>query len=166
MSLRSVGIACILLFAPAAMAETCGTADFKGGLDGLRLGRPITGVIVAGFGMQTHPLLRVPKLHYGLDFAGPLGEPVVAAAKGQVAFAGPRGEYGNFISIDHGNGLVTTYGQLSRFVVKEVGECVEPGVVIAYVGSMGLSSGPHLHFEVIIDGKHVDPAPLIGGTQP
>jgi murein DD-endopeptidase MepM/ murein hydrolase activator NlpD len=165
MSLRSVGVACILLFTPPAIADTCGTADFKGDLAGLRLSGPVSGAIVAGFGMREHPLLRIQKFHFGLDFAGSMGEPVFAAAKGRVDRAEPKGEYGNFLSIDHGNGLVTTYSQLSRFAVK-TGDCVEPGVVIAFVGSTGLSAGPHLHFEVWVDGKHVDPAPLIGSKQP
>jgi murein DD-endopeptidase MepM/ murein hydrolase activator NlpD len=164
MSLRSVGVACILLFAPPAIADTCSTADFKGDLDGLRLSRPVTGAVVAGFGMREHPLLKIARFHSGLDFAGPHGEPVAAAAKGRVTVAEPKGEYGNYIRIDHGNGLLTAYGQLSRFAVKE-GDCVDPGVVVGFLGSTGLSSGPQLHFEVLIDGKHVDPAPIIGGPR-
>jgi murein DD-endopeptidase MepM/ murein hydrolase activator NlpD len=140
--------------------------DFKGGVANLRLGRPVTGAIVAGFGMQTHPLLRIPRQHYGLDLAGSLGEPVVAPAKGQVAFAGRKGEYGNAITIDHGHGLVTVYAHLSGFAVKEADECVEPGGAIGYIGSTGLTAGPQLHFEVIVDGNHVDPAPFIGDAQP
>jgi murein DD-endopeptidase MepM/ murein hydrolase activator NlpD len=164
MSLRSVGVACILLFAPPAIADTCGTADFKGAPDGFRLSRPVTGLIVAGFGMREHPLLRAQRFHYGLDFAGPFGEPVFAAARGRIDLAGPKGEHGNSLSIDHGNGLVTVYSQLNGFAVN-IGDCVDPGVVIAFVGSTGLSAGPQLHFEVLIDGKHVDPAPIIGGPR-
>jgi murein DD-endopeptidase MepM/ murein hydrolase activator NlpD len=167
MPLRSVGVACVLLFAPPAIADTCGTADFKGDPDGLRLHRPASGSIISGFAMREHPLLRAPRFHYGLDFAGAFGDPVVAAAKGRVDLAGPRGEYGNYLKIDHGNGLATVYSQLSRFAVSlNVGDCVDQGAVIAFVGSTGLSAGPHLHFEVLIDGKHVDPAPLIVSTQP
>src|SRR5262245_14091348 len=140
MSLRSVGVACILLFAPAAIADTCGTADFRGGPDGLRLSRPVAGAIIAAFGMRTHPLLQISKLHNGLDFAGPFGEPVFAAANGRVSLAEPQGEYGNLVRVDHGNGLVTAYGQLNGIAVK-VGDCVEPGVVLGYLGSTGLSSG-------------------------
>jgi murein DD-endopeptidase MepM/ murein hydrolase activator NlpD len=117
--------------------------------------------------MREHPLLRAPGFHYGLDFVGAIGDPVVAAAKGRVDLAGPKGEYGNYLRIDHGNGLATVYSQLNSFASNlNVGDCVEPGAVIAFVGSTGLSAGPLLHFEVLIDGKHVDPAPLIGGKQP
>jgi murein DD-endopeptidase MepM/ murein hydrolase activator NlpD len=167
MPLRSTtAIACTLLLAPAAIAEPCGTADFNGDIAGLRLGRPATGPIAAGFGMQMHPLLRVQKQHYGVDFAGSTGDLVMAPAKGQIAFAGRKGEYGNAITIDHGRGLVTVYGQLSGFVVQEIGECVEAGAAIGYIGSTGLSSGPQLHFEVIVDGKHLDPAPIVGEARP
>lgn len=166
MSLRSVGIACILLFAPPAMADTCSTLDFKGRLDGgLRLSRPVTGAIVAGFGTQTHPLLLIPKFHYGLDLAGVYDEPVFAAGKGRVDFAEPKGEYGNLVRIDHGNGLVTAYGHLSRIAVK-VGDCVDPGVAVGHLGATGLTAGPQVHFEVLIDGKHVDPTLFVGGTRP
>jgi murein DD-endopeptidase MepM/ murein hydrolase activator NlpD len=167
MPLRSVGVACSLLFAPAAIADTCGNADYKGGLDGLRLSRPASGAVASGFGMREHPLLRVQRFHSGLDFAGAMGAPVFAAAKGRVDLAEPKGEYGNFLRIDHGNGLATVYSQLSRFAASlNVGDCVDRGAVIAFVGSTGLSAGPQLHFEVLIDGKHVDPAPLIGGKHP
>jgi murein DD-endopeptidase MepM/ murein hydrolase activator NlpD len=167
MSLRSACVVCILLFAPAAIADTCGKADYKGGIDGLKLGRPASGAIVSGFGMREHPLLRVQKFHYGLDFAGGLGDPVVAAAKGRVDLAGPKGEYGNYLRIDHDNGLATVYSQLNGFAANlRVGDCVDQGTVIAFVGSTGLSPGPLLHFEVLVDGKHVDPAPLIRSTQP
>jgi murein DD-endopeptidase MepM/ murein hydrolase activator NlpD len=165
MSLRSVSMASLFLFAPAAWADSCGTADFKTGPDGVRLRRPVTGAVVAGFGVRTHPLLQIPGFHNGLDFAGATGEPVVAAARGRVAFAEAKAEYGNLVMIDHGNGLVTAYGQLNRIAVK-VGDCVSPSVVIGDVGATGLSSGPQLHFEVLIDHKHVDPAPIVGSAQP
>ena len=165
MSLRSVSMACVLLFAPEAMAETCSTVDFNGRLDSLRLSRPTTGAIVSTFGMRMHPLLRVTGFHNGLDFAGPSDEPVFAAGKGRIAFAEGKGEYGNLVQIDHGNGLVTAYAHLNRIAVK-VGDCVEPGVVVGKIGATGLSAGPQLHFEVLVDGKPIDPALVVDGTLP
>jgi murein DD-endopeptidase MepM/ murein hydrolase activator NlpD len=144
----------------AAAAEACGTAGFKG-LDGLRLHRPAPGPVVSGFGMRKHPLLLISKFHYGLDFAVSPGEPVQAAAKGRVAYAEPKGEYGNMVTIDHGDGLATAYAHLSRIGVA-AGDCVAEGAIIGFAGSTGLTPGPQLHFEVQVDGKHVDPAPVIG----
>ena len=159
MLLRRVCIACALFVASAEVAGACDTAGFKG-LDGLRLHRPVPGPIASGFGMRQHPLLRIPKFHYGLDFAAPQGEPVGAAAKGRVSFADRKGEYGNFVMLDHGGGLTTAYAHLSRIEVRE-GDCIERGAIIGLGGSTGLSAGVQLHFEVLVAGKHVDPAPVI-----
>ena len=126
----------------------------------LKTVKPVTGDearFTSGFGLRKHPLLQVQKLHAGIDWAAPHGTPVIAAAAGRIIEAEPRGEYGNVILIDHGGGWHTLYGQLSRFATIRLGDCVAAGAEIAYVGSTGLSSGPHLHFEVKHNGKHLDP---------
>jgi len=162
MLLRRVCIACALFVASAEVAGACDTAGFKG-LDGLRLHRPVPGPIASGFGMRQHPLLRIPKFHYGLDFAAARGDPVQATAKGRISFAGPKGEYGNLVMIEHGDGLASTYGHLSRIGVKE-GDCVGPGAVIGPAGSTGMTAEVIVHLEVHVQGKHVDPAPVIDDT--
>lgn len=164
MSLLRASGACALLLASAAAARACETAGFKG-LDGLRLHRPAPGPVVSGFGLRTHPLLKIARFHNGLDFAAPYGDPVRAAAPGRVAFSKPDGEYGNTVRIDHGDGLVTTYAHLGRINVQ-VGDCVAQGAVIGLAGSTGLSAGPQVHFEVLVEGKAVDPAPALGAAQP
>lgn len=107
-----------------------------------------------------HPLLRVEKQHTGLDFAGPIGDPVRAAEAGEVIEAIYKGQYGNHVVIRHAGGVLTTYSHLARFAVKE-GDCIAQGHVIGQMGNTGLSTEPHLHFEVLKDGVYVDPAPLL-----
>ena len=132
-----------------------------GGLDSapIETRRPLHGEdvrLTSGFGLRRHPLLEVTKMHTGVDWAAPPGTPVFAAGRGRVMFAGAKGEYGNAVVIEHGGGWQTLYSQLLRIAVSE-GDCVAFGAVIGQVGSTGLSAGPHLHFEVVRDGKHLDP---------
>ena len=114
--------------------------------------------LTSGFGMRRHPLLGQFRLHAGVDFSAPIGTPIMAAGAGIVEEAGRKGEYGNHIRIRHANGYKTTYSHLSRF-----GSGISPGVrvtqgqVIGYIGNTGLSTGPHLHYEVTINNQHVDP---------
>ncbi|MFM9941222.1 MAG: M23 family metallopeptidase [Hyphomicrobiaceae bacterium] len=124
------------------------------------LARPMPRDIGTGFGMQLHPLLGVRKQHTGVDFVGPIGEPVLAVAAGVVIEALYKSQNGNFVAIRHRGGLSTTYSHLSRITVK-AGDCLERGQVIGHVGSTGLVAEPHLHFEVLKDGVFVDPAPLL-----
>jgi murein DD-endopeptidase MepM/ murein hydrolase activator NlpD len=112
--------------------------------------------ITSPFGWRMHPILHVRKLHTGIDIRAPKGARIVAAGKGTVIFAGSNGGYGNFTMIDHGNGLVTCYAHQSRIVVSK-GQHVSAGTTIGYVGSTGLSTGPHLHFEVRVNGTPVNP---------
>lgn len=117
---------------------------------------PARGPISSGFGWRYHPILKAKKLHNGQDIAIPQGTPVHAADAGIVVVSGWRGGYGNFVAIDHGNGISSCYGHNSRLLVRE-GDKVYKGQVISYSGNTGLSTGPHLHFEVRKNGVPVNP---------
>ncbi|WP_321793415.1 M23 family metallopeptidase [Caballeronia sp. J97] len=112
------------------------------------------------YGNRLDPFTGHLSFHPGIDFAGPTGTPILASAGGRVVVAGERNGYGNAVDIRHGNGMVTRYGHASRILVK-VGDYVMPGQEIAEVGSTGRSTGPHLHFEVIVDGAQINPSPYI-----
>lgn len=117
---------------------------------------PAAGRISSGFGYRLHPILGYRRFHAGVDFAGPVGTPIRAADDGIVLFSGWYGGYGNTVIIDHGNDIVTLYAHASRLYVNE-GQRVRRGEAIAAIGSTGLSTGPHLHFEVRRSGDPVDP---------
>jgi murein DD-endopeptidase MepM/ murein hydrolase activator NlpD len=121
---------------------------------------PIDGArLSSGFGMRRHPILGYNRMHQGLDFAAPTGTPILAAGNGVVEFAGRNGGYGNYIRIRHANEYHTAYAHLSRFASGiRKGTRVKQGEIIGYVGSTGVSTGPHLHYEVQHRGKHVNPA--------
>ncbi|MFB3882556.1 MAG: murein hydrolase activator EnvC [Armatimonadota bacterium] len=121
-----------------------------------RLRMPIQGRLSSPYGYRVHPIYGVRKLHTGLDLAAGSGTPIHAAGDGTVVFSGRWGGYGNCVILDHGGGTATLYGHCSRLAVSE-GQNVTQGQTIAYVGSTGLSTGPHLHFEVRRDGHPVDP---------
>jgi murein DD-endopeptidase MepM/ murein hydrolase activator NlpD len=120
------------------------------------LRRPVPGGVSSGFGSRIHPIYGYSLMHNGVDMNGGMGQEVVAAASGTVFFAGVKGGYGNSLMIDHGGGMVTLYAHQSRFAVSN-GQRVNAGQVIGYVGSTGVSTGPHLHFEVRINGNPVNP---------
>ncbi len=124
-------------------------------------GRPITrGWISSYYGMRTHPISGRREMHKGIDFAGKLGGPVIAVAKGVVTYAGKRYGYGKVIDIAHGNGFTTRYAHNSRLLVS-VGDTVEKGFQIAEIGSSGRSTGPHVHFEVLRNGREINPVRFI-----
>jgi len=124
-------------------------------------GRPIVkGWISSYYGMRTHPLSGRREMHKGIDFAGKLGGPVIAVAKGVVTYAGKRYGYGKVIDIAHGNGYTTRYAHNSRLLVS-VGDTVEKGFQIAEIGSSGRSTGPHVHFEVLKNGRETNPVRFI-----
>lgn len=116
--------------------------------------------ISSRFGFRRDPFTGGGAMHSGLDFRGPVGAPIHAAAAGRVVFAGRRGGYGNVVEIDHGNGLMTRYAHMSRIGAR-VGDTVGAGASIGAIGSTGRSTGPHLHFEVRINGRAVDPMPFL-----
>jgi murein DD-endopeptidase MepM/ murein hydrolase activator NlpD len=119
---------------------------------------PVTGEsdLTSPFGIRIHPILKRIAMHAGIDLRGDLGETVRATATGKVTLAGRQRGYGNVVEISHGNGLTTRFGHLSEISVK-VGQVVRIGEVVGKIGSTGLSTGPHLHYETRINGKAVDP---------
>ena len=121
---------------------------------------PINGArISSGFGARKHPILGYTKMHKGIDFAAPSGTPIFAAGSGTITYYGVKGGYGNFVQISHNKEYSTGYGHASRFVKKlRTGSKVKQGDIIAYVGSTGRSTGPHLHYEIIFKGVQVNPA--------
>lgn len=128
------------------------------GLDPVERGMamPVAGRISSRFGNRFHPVLNHRRMHNGVDVAARYGTPIVAAASGRVVFAGWRGGYGRQVMIAHGDGLQTSYAHMSA-VTPAPGDAVRQGQVIGYVGSSGLSTGPHLHYEVRRDGALVNP---------
>jgi len=114
--------------------------------------------VTSGYGMRMHPLLGYSKMHQGTDFGAPTGTPIFAAGGGTVQEIGFKNGFGRFILIRHANGLETAYGHMSRFNTRLYkGARVNQGEVIAYVGSSGRSTGPHLHYEVRMSGKQINP---------
>ena len=120
--------------------------------------RPLAGDVetTSNFGVRADPFLRAPAMHTGIDFRADMGEPARATASGTVTVAGWSGGYGRMVEIDHGNGLATRFGHLSKIDV-EVGQAVKPGQIVGRVGSTGRSTGPHLHYETRVEGDPVDP---------
>jgi hypothetical protein len=117
---------------------------------------PVAGRITSTFGTRIHPILRFARFHAGVDFGATWGSPIVATADGQVSAAGWSGGYGRQGRIWHGGGITTTYSHMSE-IVASPGSFVRRGQLIGYVGSSGLSTGPHLHYEVLRDGTPVNP---------
>lgn len=133
--------------------------------DAIQLTKPADGALRAGFGYRRHPILGHAKLHPGWDLELALGAPIKAAATGRVISAGYDGPHGNRIIIDHGDGIETAYAHLSEIAVAK-GACVAGGAVVGAAGSTGLSTGPHLHFEVRQDGSPMDPGDWLDKRTP
>jgi murein DD-endopeptidase MepM/ murein hydrolase activator NlpD len=123
------------------------------------------GKISSGFGMRYHPIYKRVKMHHGVDYAAPIGTQVWAVADGVISFAGVMGGYGNLIILKHRGGLETRYGHLSRFApgIRQ-GMSIKQGRLIGYVGSTGVSTGPHLHFEMRQNGKIINPLKKVAPT--
>jgi murein DD-endopeptidase MepM/ murein hydrolase activator NlpD len=127
----------------------------------LPLSKPIENArVTSRFGARIDPFFGRPAMHPGIDFAAMVGYPVHATAAGTVITAEPAGGYGNMVEIDHGNGVTTRYGHMSKILVK-AGQIVAKGAVVGLAGSTGRSTGPHIHYEVRIDGNAIDPARYI-----
>ncbi len=144
--------------------DSSGSADYyneKG--ESVRKGllrTPINGAkITSRFGMRRHPIMGYSKMHRGVDFGAPTGTPIYAAGDGTVDFVGTKGGYGNYLRIKHNTSYSTAYAHISRFAsgIRSGGK-VKQGQIIAYVGSTGASTGPHLHYEVMVNGGQVNPA--------
>ena len=118
---------------------------------------PVPGRITSRYGMRRHPILGYRRMHSGLDFRARHGTPIYAATDGTVNYAGRNGGYGNYVRIRHAGNLATGYAHMSRIAVRN-GEQVRRGQVIGYVGSTGLSTGPHLHYEMYRGGQKIDPS--------
>lgn len=117
---------------------------------------PVEGVVSSPFGMRTHPILGRPDYHQGLDIAAPAGSQIRATAPGRVVYAGFMPNYGNTIMVEHGGGYVSLYAHNETNIAR-VNQVVEQGQVIGRVGTTGRSTGPHLHFELRLQGRPVDP---------
>ncbi len=129
---------------------------------------PIQGAwISSGYGMRAHPIHGYSEFHPALDFAAPLGTPIMAAGDGVVLYAGYSSEYGNFVRLRHRNGYATLYAHMGAFArgVRS-GAAVSQGQVIGYVGLTGVTTGPHLHYEVTYRGEHVNPATVVSPPGP
>lgn len=111
---------------------------------------------ISGFGSRLHPIYKIKKSHMGIDFASPTGTPIYATGDGLISDAGSERGYGNLVKIDHGYGFETLYGHMSKITVKK-GQKVKRGEIIGHVGNTGVSTGPHLHYEVIKNKKPVNP---------
>ncbi len=127
--------------------------------------KPIDMPVGSGFGFRADPFTGRAALHTGIDFAAPPGTPIMAAAGGVVLSTDYHPQYGNLLELDHGNGLVTRYAHNSRILVK-TGDLVKRGQPVAHVGSTGRSTGPHLHFEVLVEGVPQDPVRFLAGGPP
>ncbi|ETA80348.1 murein hydrolase activator EnvC family protein [Youngiibacter fragilis] len=122
--------------------------------------RPVSGRISSPYGWRIHPILGYSKFHTGIDFAASSGTPVKAVKGGVVILAKYNSSYGNYIIVDHGNGVSSLYAHLKSFNTS-LGSRVSQGQTIGFVGSTGMSTGPHLHFEIRVNGEHVNPANYI-----
>lgn len=126
---------------------------------------PVHGHVSSGFGWRIHPIYGYGRMHTGMDITAGWGTPIRAAGAGRVIQSGYYGGYGNAVIIDHGNSLSTLYGHCSSLSVN-VGQFVKKGQLVGYVGSTGASTGPHLHFEVMVNGQQVDPSGYLNGQDP
>ncbi|BDG75765.1 hypothetical protein wHmc_03580 [Wolbachia pipientis] len=122
--------------------------------------------ISSNFGNRKHPIHGKIAFHKGVDYAAKLGTPIHATAEGVIEYIGKNGGYGNYIKIKHNNKYSTCYAHISKFSSDvKLGSKVKQGQIIAYVGSTGVATGPHLHYEVIYNGKHIDPLTIAHGNE-
>ena len=150
-SREKVGGAMIVTFVATPPPQT------NGGSGTIPTGLPVSGRLSSSYGYRIHPILGGGRLHRGIDIAAPPGTPIQATSDGRVERAGWDGGYGLMVELDDGVGIETLYGHMSRLAVAK-GEMVHKGDVLGYVGSTGLSTGPHVHYEIRQNGRSIDPA--------
>jgi len=128
--------------------------------------KPVKGArFTSGFGYRRHPILGTRRMHTGTDWAAPRGTPILAPGDGSVVFVGRKGGYGNHIRLKHGNGYKTTFSHLQKFADNmRKGTRVKQGQIIGYIGSTGRSTGPHLHYEVLVNDRFTDPMKIATGS--
>lgn len=131
--------------------EASGVGETRG-----EMARPVSGAISSNYGMRRHPILGYKRMHAGTDFRASYGTPIHAATDGVVVYSGRHGGHGKYVKINHGSGLASGYAHMSRIAVSN-GTRVRRGEVIGYVGSTGLSTGPHLHYELYRNGRTINP---------
>ena len=151
--------ATVLCAAPLAAVQAAFAFDAPSGSAQFSVA-PVEGRLTSAYGERTDPIDGKAKFHKGVDVAAPKGTEIHAPAAGTVVRAEFAENYGNVVDVDHGDGYVTRYGQVSAFKAA-VGDKVRAGDAIALVGSSGRSTGPHLHLEVLKDGENIDPASVL-----
>lgn len=150
-------VRCYVLKAPGNRGFACVSEGGKISLSGAML-VPVKGVLTSKFGMRFHPIKKVSRLHAGVDWAAPTGTPIRAAFSGKVTYKDVRGGYGNFVELSHKDGITSRYAHMHEYADGiELGSVVQAGDLIGYVGTTGLSTGPHLHFEIRQRGEPADP---------
>jgi len=150
-------VRCYVMKAPGNRGFACVNDGGQVSLSGAML-VPVKGVLTSKFGMRFHPIKKTERLHAGVDWAAPTGTPIRAAFSGKVTYRAVRGGYGNFIELTHKDGITTRYAHLHEYAEGiEMGTVVQAGDLIGYVGTTGLSTGPHLHFEIRMRGEPTDP---------
>ncbi|MFC6656217.1 M23 family metallopeptidase [Roseibium salinum] len=150
-------VRCYVLKAPGNRGFACVSEGGKVSLSGAML-VPVKGVLTSKFGMRFHPIKKTQRLHAGVDWAAPTGTPIRAAFSGKVTYRDVRGGYGNFIELTHKDGISSRYAHMHEYGDGiQMGSVVQAGDLIGYVGTTGLSTGPHLHFEIRQRGEPTDP---------
>ncbi|MDY0185240.1 MAG: peptidoglycan DD-metalloendopeptidase family protein [Desulfuromonadaceae bacterium] len=149
---------------PLPLNEPESLMDFAGEMinlaTGIPLGEPVSGWISSGYGARTDPFNQRRAFHYGIDIANQIGTPIMATAAGEVIFAGTNGGYGKMVKIKHPDDYTSIFGHLKNFKVR-TGDMVERGAIIGTMGNSGRSTGSHLHYEVRLNDKPINPYPLI-----
>jgi murein DD-endopeptidase MepM/ murein hydrolase activator NlpD len=149
----------LVIVAAASTAQACPGVDAP---DRPLFSRPIAGEVVSPFGPRVHPILQTSRMHTGVDYAAAVGDPVRAAAAGEVSFAHDKAGYGKYVAVRHSGGFETTYAQLNEISVGK-GDCIEAGALIGRAGATEF--GPHLHFEVLLHGRFLDPVRFAGAPK-
>jgi len=162
---QAMNVTSATLGALVAMIVAASTAHACAGVDSAerpQFSRPVGGEIVSPFGPRVHPILQTSRMHTGVDYAAAAGDPVRAAAAGEVSFAAEEAGYSKKVAVRHAAGFETVYAQLSEISVR-TGDCLDSGALIGRVGAT--ESGPHLHFEVLLHGRFIDPVRMRGAPK-